>query len=67
MQFSGRLYNIQGDVTNAEDVSKIVKWTRSSLGGVDVLVNSAGVFDQAPLRSILQIYKNFKTHYLWLF
>jgi 3-oxoacyl-[acyl-carrier protein] reductase len=56
MQFSGRLYTIKGDVTNPEDVSKIVKWTRSSLGGVDVLVNSAGIFDQAPLRSIFYIF-----------
>lgn len=55
MQFPGRLYTIKGDVTNSDDVSKIVKWTRSSLGGVDVLVNSAGVYDQAPLRSKLLV------------
>ncbi|XP_059481449.1 farnesol dehydrogenase-like [Neocloeon triangulifer] len=49
---SGEVFSIHGDVTKEDDISKIVKWTKSSLGSVDVLVNNAGVFYQSPLRTL---------------
>ncbi|XP_059485514.1 farnesol dehydrogenase-like [Neocloeon triangulifer] len=39
----GEVFAIKGDVSNEEDVKRVIQWTREKLGGVDVLVNNAGV------------------------
>ncbi len=41
--FGGRYISRRGDVTNPGDITAIVALATSELGGVDVLVNSAGI------------------------
>ncbi|KAF4531858.1 hypothetical protein B566_EDAN000886 [Ephemera danica] len=48
----GELHAVQCDVTKEEDVVRVVKWTRDNLGGVDVLVNNAGVGNYMLLTDI---------------
>lgn len=48
----GQLFSMHCDVTKEEDIKKVVKWTRDTLGGADVLVNNAGVWYQAPILGI---------------
>jgi NAD(P)-dependent dehydrogenase (short-subunit alcohol dehydrogenase family) len=47
----GELFSIQADVSNEEDIKRVVKWTRENLGGAHVLVNNAGVAPNSPLTS----------------
>ncbi|XP_049798352.1 dehydrogenase/reductase SDR family member 11-like [Schistocerca nitens] len=39
----GRLYPLQCDVSCEENVLRAFKWIKENLGGVDVLINSAGI------------------------
>jgi NAD(P)-dependent dehydrogenase (short-subunit alcohol dehydrogenase family) len=39
----GELHTVQCDVTKEEDIKKVIQWTKKQLGGVDVLVNNAGM------------------------
>ncbi|KAF4531860.1 hypothetical protein B566_EDAN000888 [Ephemera danica] len=48
---NGEIHAIQCDATNEEDVVRVVKWTRETLGGGDVLVNCAGI---CPLFSLIE-------------
>ncbi|XP_049947164.1 dehydrogenase/reductase SDR family member 11-like [Schistocerca serialis cubense] len=45
----GKLYPRYCDVSNEESVVSAFKWTLDNLGGVDILINSAGVFFDASL------------------
>ncbi|XP_046990383.1 dehydrogenase/reductase SDR family member 11-like [Schistocerca americana] len=45
----GKLYPRCCDVSNEESVVSAFKWTLDNLGGVDILINSAGVFFDASL------------------
>ncbi|KAF4522426.1 hypothetical protein B566_EDAN012326, partial [Ephemera danica] len=45
----GEIHAVHGDVTKEEDVLRVVKWTRDTLGGADVLVNNAGIYYNLPL------------------
>ncbi|CAB3365602.1 Hypothetical predicted protein [Cloeon dipterum] len=47
----GELFAIQGDVKEEEEVKKVIAWTREKLGGVDILINNAGL---APMVSLLE-------------
>jgi NAD(P)-dependent dehydrogenase (short-subunit alcohol dehydrogenase family) len=51
----GELHPVQCDVTKEEDIKKVVQWTKQQLGGVDVLVNNAGVNRYSKLSGILYI------------
>jgi len=47
----GELFALKADVTNEDDIKRVVKWTKDNLGGVDVLVNNAGVAPTCHLNS----------------
>ncbi|XP_049799427.1 farnesol dehydrogenase-like [Schistocerca nitens] len=45
----GKLYAVEGDVTKEESITSAFKWISDNLGGVDVLVNNAGVYHDGDL------------------
>jgi 3-oxoacyl-[acyl-carrier protein] reductase len=49
VEAGGRALAVQADVSRPEDVERLFAETERSLGGVDVLVNNAGIMDLAPL------------------
>lgn len=51
-QLGGGSIGIQVDVTRADDCARLVEETASRLGGLDVLVTSAGVFHATPFDRI---------------
>ena len=50
--FSGNAVGIELDVTRQDSIDAMVARVCRDLGGVDVLVNNAGVFDMAPLLEV---------------
>ncbi|KDR14276.1 Dehydrogenase/reductase SDR family member 11, partial [Zootermopsis nevadensis] len=42
---SGKLYSLKCDVSKESDVREAFKWVKSNLGGINILVNNAGVCD----------------------
>lgn len=46
---SGTLYPLKADVSKEEDVATAFKWVKDNLGGVDVLINNAGVASYSSL------------------
>ncbi|KDR14274.1 Dehydrogenase/reductase SDR family member 11 [Zootermopsis nevadensis] len=40
---AGQLYPVKADITQHNEVFSVFRWAKRNLGGVDVLVNSAGV------------------------
>lgn len=51
LQNNAGLSGIQADVSREEDCVRFVEWAGQKFGGVDVLVNNAGFFDQGGLAS----------------
>ncbi|XP_049799441.1 dehydrogenase/reductase SDR family member 11-like [Schistocerca nitens] len=47
----GKLYALQGDVSSEESILSAFKWIEDNLGGVDILINNAGVIGELPLTS----------------
>ncbi len=45
----------QGDVSNSEDVRRIVKEAIEAFGKIDILVNNAGIFFTGPIEEIREI------------
>jgi 3-oxoacyl-[acyl-carrier protein] reductase len=45
---------IRGDVSNAEDVQRLIAGTEAALGPVDVLVNNAGIARPQPIEEITE-------------
>lgn len=45
----GNLYPLKCDVQKEEDVKSAFKWVEEKFGGVDVLINNAGVMNQCNL------------------
>ncbi len=43
IEYGARVASAQGDVSNPEDVRRIVEGAEAAFGGVDVLVNNAGI------------------------
>lgn len=44
----------QGDVSNSEDVDRIVKEATEAFGKIDILVNNAGIFITGPIEKITE-------------
>jgi 3-oxoacyl-[acyl-carrier protein] reductase len=48
----GRAVAVQADVSKLEDIRRLFAETKSAFGGLDVLVNNAGIYEFAPLTEI---------------
>lgn len=53
-QSGGRATAIQGDVSLADDVKRILAETVEHYGKIDILVNNAGVYEWGPLESVTE-------------
>ncbi|KAJ4445489.1 hypothetical protein ANN_07297 [Periplaneta americana] len=47
----GKLYALKCDITKNTEVQEAFKWTKSNVGGVDILINNAGVASNGKLIS----------------
>lgn len=45
---------VQGDVANSNDVNRMVAAAHSTLGGLDILINNAGVFPRSPFLELTE-------------
>lgn len=50
----GKAIAVQGDVSKAEDVTRLFDETKKAFGALDVLVNNAGVFQFDPLEAVTE-------------
>jgi 3-oxoacyl-[acyl-carrier protein] reductase len=64
----GKAIAVQVDVSKAGDVRRLFKQTKEAFGGVDVLVNNAGIFQFAPLDDVTEqeFHRQFDTNVLGL-
>jgi NAD(P)-dependent dehydrogenase (short-subunit alcohol dehydrogenase family) len=46
---SGSLYPLKADVSKEDEVLAAFTWVRNNLGGVDVLINYAGIVGRSTL------------------
>lgn len=67
-QKGGKAIAVQGDVSKAADVKRLFEETKQAFGGLDVLVNNAGVYEFAPLDSVTEdeFHREFNTNVLGL-
>lgn len=52
----GKLHPLKCDVTKENDVISSFAWVKENLGGVDILINNAGVFNEILLHGMCHIY-----------
>jgi 3-oxoacyl-[acyl-carrier protein] reductase len=50
----GKAVALQGDMSKIADVKRLFEQSKASFGGLDVLVNNAGVFAFAPLEAVTE-------------
>jgi len=64
----GKAIAVQGDVAKAADVQRLFKETKKAFGGLDVLVNNAGVYQFQPLEAATEteFHREFNTNVLGL-
>ena len=62
----GKAVAVQGDMSKADDVRRLFEETRKAFGGLDVLVNNAGVFKFEPLEAVTEreFHREFNTNVL---
>jgi len=62
----GRAFAVQGDVAKSADVQRVFSETKSAFGGVDVVVNNAGVFQFDPVEAVSEneFHRQFNTNVL---
>jgi 3-oxoacyl-[acyl-carrier protein] reductase len=65
----GKAVAVQGDVSQAADVERLFAETKKAFGGLDVLVNNAGVYQFGPLESVTEaeFHRQFNTNVLGVF
>lgn len=51
----GSAVGVQADVTNNEDLARVVETAKSEFGGVDILVNNASIFASLKPKPFMQI------------
>ena len=57
----GKAIAVQGNVAKKADIDRLFAETKKAFGGLDVLVNNAGVYEFAPLEAITE--EHFRKHY----
>jgi 3-oxoacyl-[acyl-carrier protein] reductase len=62
----GKAIALKGDVSQAADVQRLFEETKKAFGGLDVLVNNAGVYRFAPLEALEEdeFHRQFNTNVL---
>lgn len=62
----GRAIAVQGDVSNAADVARVLHEVQKAFGALDVLVNNAGVYKAAPVAELTEaeFHREFNTNVL---
>ncbi len=62
----GQAVAVQGDVAISADVKRLFAETKKAFGGLDVLVNNAGVYNFAPLENVTEeeFHREFNTNVL---
>ena len=62
----GKAVAVQGDMSKPDDVRRLFEETRKAFGGLDVLVNNAGVFKFEPLEAVTEreFHREFNTNVL---
>ena len=62
----GRAIAVQGDVSRADGVARLIDETRDACGSLDVLVNNAGVYRPTPLAELseAEFHREFNTNVL---
>jgi NAD(P)-dependent dehydrogenase (short-subunit alcohol dehydrogenase family) len=58
--FSGSLYPLKADVSKEEEVKAAFAWVKSNLGGVDVLINNAGITGKSTLQGTAVLFLDFR-------
>jgi 3-oxoacyl-[acyl-carrier protein] reductase len=62
----GKAIAVQGDVSKTAEIERLFAETKKAFGGLDVLVNNAGVFESHPLESVTEkeFHREFNTNVL---
>jgi len=50
----GKATSVQGDIARQADIERVFAQTKQTYGGLDVLVNNAGIYEGQPLGSITE-------------
>jgi 3-oxoacyl-[acyl-carrier protein] reductase len=64
----GRAISVQADVSNPQDITRLLGETKAAYGKLDILVNNAGIYEFAPLESVTaeHFHKQFNLNVLGL-
>lgn len=54
--YSGTLYILKADVSKEKEIVAAFEWVKNNLGGVDVLINNAGITAPSTLHGKLWVF-----------